>query len=64
MATKTRKKSSVGRKPKTTYKIGGKRYKKKSCHTTKNAAKSAAKKLRKGGRYKSVRVVGKCVAVA
>lgn len=42
-----------------TKKIGGKTYKKVSCHTTAAAAKGKAKSIRSGGG--TARVVGKCV---
>ena len=65
MATKSKVKSAPKRKskvsgaPKSTMTVGGKRYTKTSCHTTKAAAKSAAEKKRKEG-Y-NARVSGMCV---
>lgn len=61
----TRKKCAPKRKtkassaPKSVITVGGKRYKKVSCHPTAAAAKSAAKKKRTNG-Y-NARVKGKCV---
>lgn len=58
-STGTRKKSKVSGAPKSTLTVGGKRYTKTSCHTTKTAAKVAAEKKRKEG-Y-NARVSGNCV---
>ena len=53
------KKSKVGMTPKSTRKIGGKTFKRKSCHTSKSAATKAAKAIR--GRGYTARVMGGCV---
>lgn len=52
-------KRKVSGTPKATKKIGGKTFKRKSCHTTKTAAKAAADSIRKRG-Y-TARVMGGCV---
>jgi hypothetical protein len=61
--TRTTKKRSYKRKvsgtPKATKTIGGKRFTRKSCHTTKTAAKKAAEAIRKRGM--TARVIGGCV---
>lgn len=56
MAQKKKRKSAA---PKARRKIGGKTFTKASCHTTKTAAKKAAKNLRAKG-Y-TARVVSGCV---
>jgi len=53
------KKRKVSGTPKATKVIGGKRFKRKSCHTTKTAAKKAAEAIRKRGM--TARVIGGCV---
>lgn len=52
-----RKKTTVG--PPASKKIGGSTFKRKSCHTTKTAAKKAAESIRNRG-FKA-RVIGGCV---
>ena len=63
MARTTKKRSYRKRKvsgtPKATRVIGGKRFTRKSCHTTKTAAKKAAEAIRKRGM--TARVIGGCV---
>jgi len=54
-----KKRSKVGSTPKATRKIGGKTFKRKSCHTSKSAAQKAAKAIR--GRGMTARVIGGCV---
>lgn len=58
MARKTQKKSN-SKGPATTRKIGGSTFKRKSCHTSKSAAKKAAEAIR--GRGYKARVIGGCV---